>query len=53
MSKDWGILRTKLGKKEASLVGEAAYVRPLERRVFWPRPFFFKSMPTLKSDLPL
>jgi hypothetical protein len=30
------ILRTKLGKKEASLVGEAAYNRPLQRRVFMP-----------------
>jgi hypothetical protein len=24
------------GKKEASLVGEAAYIRPLQRKVFWP-----------------
>jgi hypothetical protein len=24
------------GKKEASLIWEAAYIRPLQRRVFWP-----------------
>ena len=31
---DWGICRTKLGEKEAILLGEAAFLKPLQRRFF-------------------
>jgi hypothetical protein len=42
--KTLGILRTELGgKKEASLVGEAAFIGPLQKKgILWPQKYKIK-----------